>query len=62
MDARITPAALAIEFLRRENGKLTPAQYLSQLQQLTLEFADLMELTHRELHEEISYARQLGIH
>ncbi|WP_300001709.1 YdiH family protein [uncultured Cedecea sp.] len=62
MDARMTPSTLAIEFLRRENTKLTPAQYLSQLQQLTLEFADLMELTSRELHEEISYARQLGIH
>jgi len=62
MDARMTPTALAIEFLRKENSKLTPAQYLSQLQQLTLEFADLMELTRRELHEEISYASQLGIH
>ncbi len=62
MDARLTPTALAIEFLRREDSKLTPAQYLSELQQLTLEFADLMELTNLELHEEISYARQLGIH
>lgn len=62
MDARITPAVLAIEFLRRENSPLTPAQYLNQLQQLTLEFADLLELTHRELREEILYASQLGIH
>lgn len=62
MDVRISPATLAIEYLRRENKNLTPAQYLSQLQQLTLEFADLMELTNRELREEISYASQLGIH
>lgn len=62
MDSRMTPATLAIEFLRRDKSALTPAQYLSQLQQLTLEFADLLELTRRELREEISYARQLGIH
>lgn len=62
MDARITATALAIEFLRKEDNALTPAQYLSELQRLTLEFADLMELTSRELREEISYARQLGIH
>jgi len=62
MDTRITPTTLAIEFLRKENKPLTPAQYLSQLQQLTLEFADLQGLTARELREEISYARQLGLH
>lgn len=62
MDARMTPTALAIEFLKKENQPLTPAQYLNQLQQLTLEFADLMELTNRELREEILYASQLGIH
>lgn len=62
MDTRITPTTLAIEYLRRENKSLTPAQYLCQLQQLMLEFTDLQELTTRELHEEISYASQLGIH
>ena len=62
MDTRMTPTQLAIEYLRRENRPLTPAQYLSQLQQLTLEFADLQGLTTRELREEISYARQMGIH
>ncbi|MBS0847296.1 YdiH family protein [Citrobacter sp. JGM124] len=62
MDTRMTPVMLAIEFLRREDKPLTPAQYLSKLQQLTLEFADLQGLTTRELREEISYARQLGIH
>ena len=62
MDTRMSPTQLAIEYLRRENRPLTPAQYLSQLQQLTLEFADLQGLTTRELREEISYARQMGIH
>ena len=62
MDNALTPATLAFEYLRREADSLTPAQYLTRVRQLQLEFADLMELTSIELHEEISFASRLGIH
>lgn len=62
MPSQMTPDDLAIEFLRKENSQLTPAQYLDRLQQLRLEFADLLGLTNRELREEIQYASQLGLH
>ncbi|EPF17044.1 MULTISPECIES: YdiH family protein [Cedecea] len=62
MDTEITPTTLAFEFLRREQEQLTPAQFLIRLQQLKLEFADLLGLTHLELREEISHAHRLGIH
>lgn len=62
MDNSITPTRLAIEYLRREHTHLSPAQYLDKLQQLRLEFADLLGLTPLELREEISHAKALGIH
>ncbi|MTD39300.1 hypothetical protein GIX45_11825 [Erwinia sp. CPCC 100877] len=62
MDKALTPATLAFEYLRREEESLTPAQYLTRVRQLQLEFADLMELTSTELLEEISFASRLGIH
>lgn len=62
MPIQMTPDDLAIEFLRKENSQLTPAQYLHRLKQLRLEFADLLGLTNRELREEIQYASQLGLH
>lgn len=62
MNTTVTPTTLAFEYLRREAENLTPAQYLTQFKRLTLEFADLMELTSKELREEISHAYQLGIH
>ena len=49
MDTLLTPAQLAIEFLRRETTPLTPAQYLKRVKQLELEFADLMSLSAIEL-------------
>lgn len=62
MDTEFTPARLAIEFLRRDNSTLTPAQYLKKLKHLELEFADLMALSSSELREEIDFAWRLGIH
>ncbi|KFC10822.1 YdiH family protein [Trabulsiella odontotermitis] len=62
MDTEITPAQLAIEYLRRDTSLLTPAQYLKKLKQLELEFADLMALSSSELKEEIYFAWRLGIH
>ena len=62
MDTEFTPAQLAIEFLRRDNSALTPAQYLKKLKHLELEFADLMALSSSELREEIDFAWRLGIH
>jgi hypothetical protein len=62
MDNALTPATLAFEYLRREAEILTPAQYLTRVRKLQLEFADLMELTSTELLEEISFATRLGIH
>ncbi|MFV0262538.1 MAG: YdiH family protein [Kluyvera sp.] len=62
MDTLLTPAQLAIEYLRRETTSLTPAQYLKRVKQLELEFADLMALSAIELKEEIDFAWRLGLH
>ncbi|CAH6660700.1 MULTISPECIES: YdiH family protein [Pseudocitrobacter] len=62
MDTELTPAQLAIEYLRRDTAVLTPAQYLKKLKQLELEFADLMALSSLELKEEIDLAWRYGIH
>ncbi|MBK4713742.1 MULTISPECIES: YdiH family protein [Tenebrionibacter/Tenebrionicola group] len=62
MDTDLTATRLAFEFLRREKESLTPAQFLTRVRQLRLEFEDLMELTSSELIEEISFAYRLGIH
>ncbi|ASG64554.1 TPA: hypothetical protein OOF39_000288 [Kluyvera ascorbata] len=62
MDTLLTPAQLAIEYLRRETTPLTPAQYLKRVKQLELEFADLMALSAIELKEEIDFAWRLGLH
>ena len=62
MDPLLTPAQLAIDFLRRETTPLTPAQYLKRVKQLELEFADLMALSAIELKEEIDFAWRLGLH
>ena len=62
MDTLLTPAQLAIEYLRRETTSLTPAQYLKRVKQLELEFADLMALSSIELKEEIDFAWRLGLH
>ncbi|KAF1367546.1 MAG: YdiH family protein [Yokenella regensburgei] len=62
MDTELTPAQLAIEYLRRDATVLTPAKYLKKLKQLELEFADLMALSSNELKEEIYFAWRVGIH
>ena len=62
MDTLLSPAQLAIEYLRRETTPLTPAQYLKRVKQLELEFADLMSLSALELKEEIDFAWRLGLH
>lgn len=62
MDTELTPAQMAIEFLRRDPTVLTPAQYLKKFKLLELEFADLMSLSSIELKEEIDHAWRLGIH
>ena len=62
MDTLLTPAQLAVEYLRRETTSLTPAQYLKRVKQLELEFADLMALSAIELKEEIDFAWRLGLH
>ena len=62
MDTLLSPAQLAIEYLRRETTPLTPAQYLKRVKQLELEFADLMALSSIELKEEIDFAWRLGLH
>ncbi|MBV8043867.1 YdiH family protein [Pluralibacter sp.] len=62
MDTELTPAQLAVEYLRRDPTVLTPAQYLKRVKQLELEFADLMSLSSLELKEEIDFAWRLGIH
>lgn len=62
MNSELTPAQLAVEFLRRDPTVLTPAQYLKRVKQLELEFADLMALSSIELKEEIDLAWRLGIH
>ena len=62
MDTLLSPAQLAIEYLRSETTPLTPAQYLKRVKQLELEFADLMSLSAIELKEEIDFAWRLGLH
>ncbi|XTZ40334.1 YdiH family protein [Salmonella enterica] len=62
MDTKLDSTKLAIEYLRRDQSALTPAQYLKKLKQLQLEFEDLMTLSHSELKEEIDFAWRLGIH
>lgn len=62
MNHDISPTQLAFEYLRRESGNLTPAQYLQRFRQLRLKFADVMALSSHELKEEIMFARHLGIH
>lgn len=62
MDTELTATQLAFEYIRREKEILTPAQFLTRVRKLTLEFEDLMELTSSELVEEISFASRLGIH
>lgn len=55
MSTQLDPTQLAIEFLRRDQSNLSPAQYLKRLKQLELEFADLLTLSSAELKEEIYY-------
>lgn len=62
MDTDLNPTTLANEFLRRDKGNLSPAQYLKKLKQLELEFADLLTLSSNELKEEIYFAWRLGVH
>lgn len=62
MDTEITPTQLAIEYLRRDNSNLSPAQYLKKLKQLELKFTDLLALSSNELKEEIYFAWRLGVH
>ncbi|WP_058909985.1 YdiH family protein [Entomohabitans teleogrylli] len=62
MNTELDPTTLAIEYLRSQNETLTPAQYLTRVRQLRLEFADLLELTSVELLEEIAFAHRLGLH
>ena len=62
MDTLLSPAQLAIEYLRRETTPLTPAQYLKRVKQLELEFTDLLALSSNELKEEIYFAWRLGVH
>ena len=62
IDTEITPTQLAIEYLRRDNSNLSPAQYLKKLKQLELEFTDLLALSSNELKEEIYFAWRLGVH
>ncbi|CSQ00143.1 Uncharacterised protein [Shigella sonnei] len=49
MSTQLDPTQLAIEFLRRDQSNLSPAQYLKRLKQLELEFADLLTLSSTEL-------------
>ncbi len=62
MSTQLNPTQLAIEFLRRDQSNLSPAQYLKRLKQLELEFADLLALSSTELVEEIYFAWRLGVH
>lgn len=56
MSTQLDPTQLTIEFLRRDQSNLSPAQYLKRLKQLELEFADLLTLSSAELKEEIYFA------
>ena len=49
MSTQLDPTQLAIEFLRRDQSNLSPAQYLKRLKQLELEFADLLWVEHMDL-------------
>ncbi|EEW9573362.1 hypothetical protein D4007_000206 [Escherichia coli] len=60
MSTQLDPTQLAIEFLRRDQSNLSPAQYLKRLKQLELEFADLLTLSSAELKEEIYFAWRLA--
>ena len=60
MSTQLDPTQLAIEFLRRDQSNLSPAQYLKRLKEL--EFADLRTLSSAELKEEIYFAWRLGVH
>lgn len=60
MSTQLDPTQLAIEFLRRDQSNLSPAQYLKRLKQL--ELADLLTLSSAELKEEIYFAWRLGVH
>ncbi|WP_342325339.1 YdiH family protein [Kosakonia sp. BYX6] len=62
MATELNPTQLAIEYLKRDKSSITPAEYLKKLKQLTLEFEDLLTLSHSELKEEIDFAWRLGIH
>jgi hypothetical protein len=62
MDTELNPTLLAVEYLRRDQSNLSPAQYLKKLKQLELEFADLLALSSSELKEEIYFAWRLGVH
>ena len=48
MSTQLDPTQLAIEFLRRDQSNLSPAQYLKRLKQLELELflSPLQELSH----------------
>ena len=59
MSTQLDPTQLAIEFLRRDQSNLSPAQYLERLKQLEL---DLLTLSSAELKEEIYFAWRLGVH
>ena len=61
MSTQLDPTQLAIEFLRRDQSNLSPAQYLKRLKQLELEFADLLTLSSAELKEEIYFAWRLFV-
>lgn len=62
MSTQLDPTQLAIEFLRRDQSNLSPAQYLKRLKQLELEFADLLTLSSAELKEEIYFLACLLTH
>ncbi|EOX7786475.1 YdiH family protein [Shigella flexneri] len=58
MSTQLDPTQLAIEFLRRDQSNLSPAQYLKRLKQLEL----VLTLSSAELKEEIYFAWRLGVH
>ncbi|STL56981.1 protein [Escherichia coli] len=58
----LIPPSWPLNFLRRDQSNLSPAQYLKRLKQLELEFADLLTLSSAELKEEIYFAWRLGVH
>ncbi len=61
MSTQLDPTQLVpLNFLRRDQSNLSPAQYLKRLKQLELEFADLLTLSSAELKEEIYFALASG--